>query len=335
MKRKATTLRPDLEAKELAGKRFYEAFGIGRAYAWVKRIAKARPLRVIADPAAQFRHPWNTRLRFGKLETGKEPRWHFQINPGMVGEKDPYRWREIEGKREKAFIDDDPLPWFPIEPDRLRKIGTDADPGSVEPVPEYFALRDVVPPPKLKTDGEELEIELRGGTSKKRLLRACDLVLTQPRTAISAALDAEGSIDFSFYTPDPDPFINLYPKWEEPIDEVPIVQQLIGGFTDRAFEELHLATIYLLSTSGEAAGSDPDGSWTPFVAHKVFWNLGYRNNSLLSLALPDRFPRPITGLAGGVADLLIGNITDELQRHYSLGLSLLNQSKIRGWFWTQ
>jgi len=84
---------------------------------------------------------------------------------------------------------------------------------------------------------------------------------------------------------------------------------------------------------GEPDGADVDESWTPFLAHKVFWNLNYENNIDLK-ATPkfERYPVPIP-LAGGVAQPVVDALVDGVTDAANAALSLLNDSKVVGKFW--
>jgi len=88
-----------------------------------------------------------------------------------------------------------------------------------------------------------------------------------------------------------------------------------------------------LSVDGQADGSEPDETWTPFVSHKLFWNLNYETN--IDLKVVPRFQRfPLfVPLAGGIAQPLIDEIMDATTDAANQALELLNRSQVSGKFW--
>lgn len=336
------SLRPDIEAAIVFAPSllFIEAIPLSRMNEWIDQLARQRPLIVSAEAARNFRHPWNIQARWTERADRKGFAWHFNVLPGMVGEFDPFRRIEAEaGEFYEAGIDDDPAPWFPILPSNLRRLGTDAmialEEG--EPVPAFFQERGVRPPATAEASPFGLEVTLSGDfdQGEARLLRACELVLVQPRPAMTAFLDENG-IQFAFSEPDNDrPHLNLLTRFL-PTEAVPlsVAEQLVGGFTDRDFEERHIATIYLLSPPGARWDSDPDETWLPYVEHHVTWNMNFAIDRDLSIIQTNRIEVPGLGLAGGVADLTNQAILDQVNGILEQSAALLNQSRIRGHFWT-
>jgi len=244
MASKNATARPDIEAAAIvffSQSRLEEILPITVWLEWVRRMAEQRPLRVTTPVTANFRHPWNTQLSYnGKF-------WEFNTKAGMVNDTDPFRFKdpdETHPTRFKAFIDQEEPVQFPISNDVWRQIGTDADPGDSEPVPEFFLLRNVLPPAGLTQTLFGIDVEENLFKDGARLLRACDLVLTQPRPALAASTDETGLQLLVIQPPDNDPQLNLLSKFELSVaGGIPALEQLATLFTDRTFEELHIATI--------------------------------------------------------------------------------------------
>ena len=333
------TLRPDIDAASRFGPslRFIESIDRGQMNDWIDQLARQRPLIVTIDATDSFRHPWNVQSAWRSLEAGSGAAWHFNVHPGMVNEQDPTRPLAVEASGiVDAGIDDDPAPWFPIGPGALRKVGTDAgdfDGGGA--VPDYFAALGVLPSPVAGASPFGLEVTLSGAfQGDYRLLRATELVLVQPRPALTARLEP-GGIQFAYQVPaDLRPNLNLVSHFERAA-EVPlsVAEQLIGGYVDQAFEELHLATLYFLSPTGAPWGSEPDETWSAYAEHHVAWNLNFAIDQDLEIIQINRIEIPGLGLAGGVADLINQAVIDQVNGVLEQAAALLNQSRITGYFW--
>lgn len=225
------------------------------------------------------------------------------------------------------------LPWIPIEPGALRRIGHDADPSQEpEAVPEYFAALGVGTAPRIEIDAEDLRINVveAGELSPaRRLLRAVDVVLTIPKVSagVVASPDEGGGalLDVTLSSPPAGamPSLRLVRAWRPPAESGDLLEQLTTGRVDPGTVERRVGTVFFMSPPGAALGSDPDPAWTPVVRQDMTYNRVFATRTAL-----DSFPalnlRLVTGLAGGVADPIFEGLLDpinEKDRDASLALS--------------
>lgn len=316
----------------------------------VRRLTKQRPLRVSVDTSYGHRHAWHCRPAWDPAEK----RWEVNIHPGFVnswetlvripGEDAPEATLERYGDDPPTRVDAwlSESPFIPIQPSRFRPIGDDPKGLAVESVPEYFRI--------LGVGGGSVEVEqsLTSGisvtisgpipdASTRRWLRACEVVLTQPRAALKMNLtDGQGepTLQLEVDTPsvkNPSLGIRREYRGSAPVSGI---EQMLAGATDRAFDERHLATIYFLSPIGAEQRDEPGPDWTPIPVHRCWFNLRHEVNQDLEVIPEQRISFPGLGLAGGVGDALIAQQTEQLSRVFAEAGALLNQSRIEGRFWS-
>ncbi|MHA1543914.1 MAG: hypothetical protein ACTSU8_02135 [Alphaproteobacteria bacterium] len=338
MANKIATLRPDIEAGAIwyfNKRHLEEVLPISVWLEWVRRMAESRPLKVEAPNLPQFRHPWNVQLSFNPFVDG----WAFNVEPGMVGEQDPYRYKPADDthpERYKVYIDELNSPYFDISNKTWIPVGTDGTGLVGGSVPDFFLARGVSPAETITQTLQGLEFESDPFNQKARLLRRCDLVLVQPRPALSAVIDDEG-LQLSVVQPhDKEPHISVVSKFEpSPTPEFPALAQLAAAYNDRGEEELHLATLYLLSSPGHAHGeTEYDLSWTGYAQNHIFWNLDFAIDQVLEIIPETRLDFPAVGLAGGIGDAAIQSQLTQINDLNAQADALLNTSRIAGHFWT-
>ncbi|WP_009960147.1 hypothetical protein [Verrucomicrobium spinosum] len=325
-----------------------------------------RILSLVALEGAPWRHPWGVRLRWNrKLEV-----WECNIKAGLVNCVDPTI--SIPGKQAPkrtvarlgrlaaeqavdAWLTESP--WFEVGP--LRAIGPDSSPEGVssnpdgslnltfEAVPEFFSYRGVGPPPAATFDPAGLGGQAVSGLLDKsgqgtRLLRACDLVLFIDRPSNSTQWDTGSGVDglFAQFTvttvekPNAKerPYIRLTSKWEPPIDSA-ASDKLAGDWEGQPWDEYLIATVFLMSPPNAALDSPPDGSWSAFVKHSLFWNL-HHGVSRLDPSLARLQLSLQTGLAGGVGDALGLFIQAQINDANSAASEFLGREEIQTHLWT-
>ncbi|HRQ88095.1 MAG TPA: hypothetical protein PLA50_04815, partial [Bacteroidia bacterium] len=104
--------------------------------------------------------------------------------------------------------------------------------------------------------------------------------------------------------------------------------------TEPGYDELHLATLWLLSPPGADRAKFPSAEWSPHVQHRCWWNLNYAAARKGVHTEPSRIPLPPMGLAGGAGDALILGYVDSMEFLESEAAAQLNQSYVRGRFWS-
>lgn len=331
--------------------RFIETIPVDDWNRLVDRYARNRPLRFQVSGRYDYRPPWSLSFRW----SAKFGRFEFQVEPGFV-DADPVEVTldrsdapaealEREPEEDPLRVRIDERPWIPIDPKRLRKVGTDASGTGLEPVPEYFQRKGVRRGAEIRIDPDQLEVEVlpsdREGSDGKsrRLLRAVDLVLTKRRPSLQAkAIEVSGRVRLevglgsSEVLADP-AFLTLETVFREPY-RVDGFGELLEGVTDDPFDKLKVATIYFLSPDGVEEGTPVSEKWSAEYAPELFKNLNYDISIDLAPTadLGEIFlPLP---LAGGVAQPLVDQITEATSREASLALALLNRSNVKGSFYT-
>jgi hypothetical protein len=102
---------------------------------------------------------------------------------------------------------------------------------------------------------------------------------------------------------------------------------------DPQFDELHIATVWIVSPPDADAGAQPDHTWMAYPEHFVFWNLNHATR-----IVPPVAPQPPltlrTGLAGGVGDRINDGLLSFINDHNAEAQAFLDQADARGHFWS-
>ena len=317
----------------------------------VRFIRYWRPLTIEADDVGNVRHPWQISGRWDP----EQERWECQVywQSYVNGQEVLAPYMDLDSvpdltldRLEAEGRDDEDLvqpylseePWFPLP--EMRKVGSDAEiavEGS-EPVPEYFAQRGVLPADEVVVLSESLSVRLGGspgGRENRRLLRGCDVVLSQPREAADLEADDRGRLYATLRTPlTRSPSIRLQgDRYEAPAEPETLQEQLAASVSDDGIDELKVGTIWLLSPPGANLGSEPDATWTFYAEHDLFTNLNHEVTRDIDVIEPLDLQLDVP-LAGGIAQ----SITDTylaLLNEDDAALSLfLSRGRVQGRFWT-
>ncbi len=330
------------------------------AKAWNAMIDRLRRDQLLGATVLErggWKHPWQVTPSWDP----ENERWVAEIHPGFVNGIDTeIRIREDEAPAdtlERLGIDpknaaggrvDAWLTELPLQPlTQWRSIGRDASPSSVsvsgfenivasyEKVPDFFLALGAGEPP----EGFFAPVGTKGGT---RLLRATEIVLHKDRITTGTDWTFGAGVDGTFaqfdviYRLPPGArehaYIRTTAKYEPP-QRPDALERLRGNWEDVSYDPLHLSTVYLLSPEDTPAGSEPGPEWTPYVKHRVFWNL----NHAISFEPPrDRRDNitMFTGLAGGVADGLINQMLADINDRNAALSEFLGNRTIEGRYWT-
>jgi len=306
--------------------------------AFVAQYFRNRVLSITVIEADPWRHPWWTDLSW----SAEAEQWTARVTPGfcisgtgsdpqvsvpenLAGEETRERLEITDPTSDlvDAYLSE--LPSIALPSSRWRAIGTDAAAVSgspIESVPPQFSRRGVMGPAVLDTGGEGgavLRVEgLLEDRREARLLRACDLVLTHDRVrSVIAPSLVPGLLDVEFAQANqisrPGPWVEIQRKYE-PASERGIVDLLIGSAADTGRDELHLATLYLLSQPGAEPGSDPDATWEPSVEYHVKWNQQYRATYEDTIVEPTRLTIAVPQLGLGALGIRAQPILDEINQ---------------------
>lgn len=166
-----------------------------------------------------------------------------------------------------------------------------------------------------------------------RLLRACDLVLHQPRNGLAANVYVSTAIatgyflqqDLTYKPPAPGDRLKVYATTKFNQELVASQQQIdpaSGQYEQATWDEILVATVWALSPPDAAPYSDPDETWKIYVRHNLFWNLDYVTNvpegvaatPTLSLVIPT----PVGLSLQPLVDSILGVANDAISQAYAM-----------------
>lgn len=301
-----------------------------------------------------WRHPWHVRPVWSDAGS----RWEADIFPAFLGPSEvdgpPVPWSEAaEETRERlgrASGSGMVRPWlservaFGIHPGLWRPVGSDAAAGEdPEPVPEYFRALGVGGPPLVEVDpvGWSVTVTAAGlDPESVRFLRAVDLVLRIPRPAPDIALtDLGGGItraDVALRLPDPAerPSVSLVRRFIPGAADPSLLEQVAAGRAQPAFQEVHLASVWLLSPPGIRPGGVPGADWVAFVRHEwTTWSAAFAWRSTLEALPPVRldFSSPV---AGGLGNPIFADILAPVNAADEAAAFLLSRADVASAAWT-
>ena len=316
------------------------------------------------DSAA--RHPWMTRARWN----ARLGQWLATVEPGFVNEATPFYRALVQ---EQQAIDpswganplsglpyfssaifskekpsdavrrvDVPLYLRPAMPMTFRALGFDGSPQY--PVPAFFLKMGVVATPRPPTaeeaaDGAELVDTVK--PKNLRLLRACDFILHQPRSALTSTITLEAGPATGFSnvkqtlstrTQTAGDVLQIFTGVASDRTAQPI-NPLAGDYEEQTFDEILVSTVFLLSPPNAPLGSVPNETWTPYVRHNLFWNVLYEQPAFQPIPGDPGTPY-IPPLAAGAAQIVINYLTASINDATDQALNILLGHSMAGRFWT-
>ena len=325
----------------------------------VRHASEGQILDAFVTPAPE-RHAWHVLLSFEWLPNDKQPSWVADIQPGFVEHSCPIvattvgnaprqtLWREQVTKTQGVDLNDPkasidvPLYDHPQITLGWRPIGRDGDSGDA--VPKFFKELGVGDPPKAVSEdsiGQPQNLADQTVSPGNRLLRACSLVLYKPRVALTAQTDVGNPLvdsvsvtqTLGLKAPSPNQKLKIAALSKyDPTADVGI-QPWAMDYQEQTWDDKLIATLYLLSPMDAPLGSDPNGSWTPYVAHNVFWSMDWAQ----PLAPDAPVQQPLTlivPLAGGVAQPIVNMLLANVNDSYNQLSNMLAANSMAGRFWT-
>lgn len=321
----------------------------------------------LARADTRWRHPWYC----GPTWVEADRSWHAVVTPGFVngrcptvrttrekalaaaratwysglvsatsGRRDIARAAELAAggatAGETAGDEDVDMPLYQGPPLRLELRSV-----SGEPAPEFFRRRGVGDPPQIDGEGR-IDRDALSDHQPGRLLKASDIVLHVPRAGLTSTITIEpglatgqSNVTQRLGTRPPAAGTRLH-LWSVPefdaADFERKIDPLTGMFEEATYDELHLATVYLLSPPGLWWGTDPDHRWTPYVRHRVFWNLCWDQKILQAQRSADGLSM-VVPLAAGAGQLAVNFVTAGLNDAYNMALNIIAGQSMAGRFW--
>lgn len=181
-----------------------------------------------------------------------------------------------------------------------------------------------------------------------REIRALDVVLTQPRPGSALGITELSPVVDNFTHQIDTTFTTAYFNAQEGRAKlatvsryVPLEQQWIDSpflglpmnAGDAQIDQLKMATVWMVSPPGAGQDAAPDQSWEPYVEHFVFWNLWHAVRFVPpAVKLPPI--KIVTGLGLGILDFLANAFLAPINSAMDEANSFLNQSDMRGAFWS-
>ena len=284
-------------------------------------------------PPPDWNHPWKLHPRWAEDDSGIG-HWNVTITSGFVNGANV-----VIGSTDLALSAD---------PASTLKISAFRDAtGMNGHYPALFkklgARKPTESPPLPTLDGfnPEVNVDLFPDQYGTRRLMAADFLLN---------IDHEGIRTDTFFA-DPETgnlvihspaftsAINRYPYRIQTVPEYTAVQyptmldRIQGSLDEPNFDQLLLGTLWLLSPPDEGEDTQPGPTWSSYTQHFVFWNLGYANVNAFNFTQA----QPITihtGLAFGLLDSIGNSMLAPINDAYQDALNGLNETSMRGYFWT-
>ena len=234
----------------------------------------------------------------------------------------------------------------------LRRLGFDSGGGEGSAVPSFFKNLGVQDAPRVDSTNPEAVAAalLRGENGRQtgsRLLCAADIVVHQPRMALTSSITlAPGLVTgisnvtqtLSLRSAAPGDRLKVFASARWNPTGTAGIDPLAGDYEEPTWDERLVATVYLVSPPGAAWQSEPDGKWVPYVRHSLFWNLTYLPKTTLQVPqLDNAVGQLITlgnALAGGVASLAVATLSAALNDATQNAINLIAAHSLAGTWWT-
>jgi hypothetical protein len=339
----------------------------GQPLRGVRVDTKNRPNGVVVsgDGSGSWRHPWFIEVRHEFKEDGAGE-WRAFVRPGFVNGRDAYipmsaDWPDGKLPDEDATehdvpLTDDPVPHLvlggwrnPLVPESLSASASGQLIAAVaEGYPKFFEKLGVKAAAKGGDVTKPGALEGEFDENRTREIRAMDVVLSKARIGTRLQIDVHDPLVDAQTESISTVFLNdalratggrarlrTVSKYE-PQEEQQSLALMYGTLLnagDTQYDELKMATVWMVSPPNAAADAEPDETWTPYPQHFVFWNLQHA-----SRLIPPKAPNPplqlFVPLAGGIAQPVINALLSFVNDQYAEAEAFLNQADARGTFWS-
>lgn len=334
---------------------------------WKKLLEKVEqylPIKFDFTPAPARPHPWQIQPVWHKDKKTNYGEWRGIVTAGLVNVLPPYvkmiykeapaaarerirlaavTDKKLEPKpddRVKIYLDEQAELAF-----NWRAIGTDSSPDSIsgnansgditgvfEKVPDFFKLMGVA----------DANTKIGAEAPKTtRLLKACDIVLSQPRVSLTNSISITNPIITStlleifpgfLVPPDREPFLSALAKFVIQPITTSFADLIFQRFIDTPLDQFHLSTAFLLSPVLPLLDPTDLEGWQVYLKYNCHHNLVHATQQIenrvefvpLSLVLP---------FAGGVAQPIINYILSANNFFAQAALDFYQQRKLNGKFY--
>jgi len=233
----------------------------------------------------------------------------------------------------------------PVGLNAWKNIGFDG--GGV--VPAFFLARGVNKAPRggvAALEGGAIPLASTTPPKGNRLLRSCDIILHQPRVALTSNIattvdllvvqelgqrEARAGDSLRILSGDFDE------RAQENNKSQPGTNIVANNFEEANFDEVLIATVYLLSPPDLAPLSQPDGKWQAFVKHNLFWNVSWEQPQLTQIATNFAITGAIASLkflGSGAGAFAVQYLAASLDEAFNAAINRMKGTTLAGTFWT-
>ena len=326
---------------------------------------RASGVVVAGEGRSRWRHPWHISARFVFKEDGTGE-WRAFIKPGFVNGRDAYiampaDWPDGKVPEDGATDDhdvpltDDPTPYLvlggwrnPLMPDSVSaSLSGQIIAAAAEGYPKFFEKIGVKAAAKGGDVSKPGALEGEFDPARTREIRAMDVVLSKARIGTrlnidvhDPQLDAQTESISTVFLNDAlratggRAKLRAVAKYRPPEEQsIALMYGMLLNAGDAQFDELKMATVWIVSPPEAASDAVPDETWTPYPQHAVFWNLQHASR-LISPRAPNPPLRLHTGLAGGIGDRINDALLSFVNDRNAEAEAFLGQADARGIFWS-
>ena len=236
----------------------------------------------------------------------------------------------------------------PIMLNTWRPIGWDG----TGVVPQFFLDRGVNKP------GKAMSIDSVGNVSQgetdppngNRLLRACDIILHQPRSGLTSQMvygsplasgDSVAQQILSTAQPADNDFLKItIGTFDQSLQDKMNFQQqgtYLQNFEEKTWDEILISTVYVMSPPNAPLDATPDASWQAFAKHALFWNLSWAQPVFYPVVTSVLFSSLVaiaSRLGSGAASFAVNYIAASLNDLNQAAMNALTATSMAGSFWT-
>lgn len=338
-----------------------------RALPGVRCATSPRPDGVIVSGEARsgWRHPWFVTARH-EFKGDGAGEWRAFIRPGFVNGHDahitmPADWPDgipPEDEAPSSYdvpLTNDPVPYLvlsgwrnPLMPDSVSaSLSGQIIAAAAEGYPKFFEKLGVKAAAKGGDVMKPGALEGKFDPTRTREIRAMDIVLSKARIGTRLQIDVHDPLLDAQTESISTVFLNDHlrttggraklratAKYRPPQEQsLALMYGMLLNAGDAQYDELKMATVWIVSPPDAPADAEPDETWTPYPQHFVFWNLQHA-----SRLIPPKAPNPPlrlhTGLAGGVGDRINDAILSFVNDRNAEAEAFFGQADARGIFWS-